>query len=179
MKLGTRASKLARWQADFVKAELAKKDVDVEIVLISTEGDQSSKSLKEFGGQGAFTKRIQRAILENEIDFAVHSLKDLPTEPVDGLELVSVPPREDPFDAFVSYDYSSWNELPEDAIVGTGSFRRQAQLLHLRSDLKVIDIRGNVETRLRKLEAAEFDALILAKAGLIRLGLEDRNYARV
>ena len=165
---------MATWQAEFVKSELGKQGIEVEILFISTEGDQSTQSLKEFGGQGAFTKRIQQALLDEEIDFAVHSLKDLPTERVDGLELVCVPPREATEDVWVSNKYEHWKDAEPDALVGTGSLRRQAQLLHLKSDFRVSDIRGNVDTRLQKLDDGEFDAIVLAKAGLTRLGLGDR-----
>lgn len=174
LKLGSRSSQLARWQAEFIKSELSAAGVECEIVFISTEGDQSTQSLTEFGGQGAFTKRIQQALLDREIDFAVHSLKDLPTEELDDLALAAVPKREDPSDVLVCNMAESIAELPANALIGTGSFRRQAQLLNHRSDLKVADIRGNVDTRLKKLDAGDYDALILAKAGLTRLGFVDR-----
>ncbi|MDG2470786.1 MAG: hydroxymethylbilane synthase [Pirellulaceae bacterium] len=174
IKLGSRSSKLARWQAEHVQTELSKKNIEVEIVFMTTEGDQSVASLKEFGGVGAFTKGIQQSILNGEIDFAVHSLKDLPTDPVEGLVLASVPLREDPADVLICNGFSCTSDLPAGARIGTGSLRRQAQLLYHRPDLKVMDIRGNVDTRLKKLDAGEFDALVLAKAGLTRLKLVDR-----
>lgn len=174
LRLGSRSSKLATWQAKHIQSELALKNIEVEIVYISTEGDQSTQSLQDFGGQGAFTKRIQTALLDSEIDFAVHSLKDLPTESVQGLLLGAVPEREVTQDVLVSNKYGSIQDLPEGALIGTGSFRRQAQLLNHRPDLRVADIRGNVDTRLRKLDEEEYDALILARAGLTRLGLTQR-----
>ncbi len=174
LRLGSRSSKLATWQAKHIQSELALKNIEVEIVYISTEGDQSTQSLQDFGGQGAFTKRIQTALLDSEIDFAVHSLKDLPTESVQGLLLGAVPEREVTQDVLVSNKYGSIQDLPEGALIGTGSFRRQAQLLNHRPDLRVADIRGNVDTRLRKLDEEEYDALILAQAGLTRLGLTQR-----
>ncbi len=174
LRLGTRASALARWQADWTKGRLEALHVDVEIVLISTEGDELSNPIGEIGGQGLFTKRIQQALLENRIDVAVHSLKDLPTEPVDGLMLGAVPPRESPGDVLVSNNVSDIASLPTGARIGTGSQRRKAQLLHIRPDLTVDDIRGNVDTRLRKLDDGDVDAIILAEAGLRRLGLVER-----
>lgn len=177
LRLGTRASPLARWQADWVTARLAELGVQVEQVLITTQGDVRTGPLGAIGGQGLFTKEIQRALLEGRIDLAVHSLKDLPTEPVAGLTLTAVPERESPGDALVApagATWSSWEELPPGAKVGTGSTRRRAQLLHLRPDLKLDDVRGNVDTRLRKLDEGGYDALVLAEAGLKRLGLQAR-----
>lgn len=174
LRLGTRGSALARWQADWVTEQLHAAGVAVEQVLITTSGDVTSGPISEVGGQGLFTKEIQRALLDGRIDLAVHSLKDLPTEPVPGLALSAVPPRADVGDAFVSQRFSSLDELPEGARVGTGSRRRQSQLLHLRPDLVMADIRGNVDTRLQKLDADEYDAIILAQAGLTRLGLTGR-----
>ncbi|MEQ8790161.1 MAG: hydroxymethylbilane synthase [Pirellulaceae bacterium] len=171
LRLGTRKSPLARWQADWVAARLAEFGIDVEMVLISTEGDVRSGPLGEIGGQGLFTKRIQQALLDSQIDLAVHSLKDLPTEPVPGLLLAAVPEREAVGDVLVSPAAAALDELPSGAVIGTGSNRRRAQLLHHRRDLQVRDIRGNVDTRLRKLEEGEYDAIILAEAGLRRLGL--------
>lgn len=172
IKLGSRSSQLATWQANHVKAELSGKGIEVEIVFISTEGDQSTQSLKEFGGQGAFTKRIQQALLDKEIDFAVHSLKDLPTEKIDGLLLASVPLREETADVWVSNRFASLDEAEDGCLIGTGSLRRQAQLLNHKPTVRVEDIRGNVETRLRKMDEGEYDAIVLAKAGLKRLQLD-------
>lgn len=174
LRLGTRGSPLARWQAEWVAARLGDFRVDVELVLITTKGDVKAGPLGQIGGEGLFTKEIQRALLEREIDFAVHSLKDLPTTHVEGLTLAAVPPREENSDVLVSKIAKSVAELPPQARIGTGSLRRKAQLLHQRKDLRVEEIRGNVETRLRKLDAGEYDALLLAEAGLRRLGLADR-----
>lgn len=173
LRLGTRASKLARWQADWAAGRLRQLGHAVEIVLITTEGDVAAGPLGQIGGQGLFTKRIQQALLDDEIDLAVHSLKDLPTDAVAGLTVAAVPERASCSDVLVS-NSGTLEQLPDAARVGTGSKRRQSQLLHARSDLVVGDIRGNVDTRLRKLDEAEFDAIILAEAGLERLGLTDR-----
>ena len=174
LRLGTRGSPLARWQAEWVAARLSEHGVAVELVPISTQGDVTTGSLSEIGGQGLFTKEIQRALLNGEIDLAVHSLKDLPTEPVAGLTLGAVPLRESVGDVLVSHGIDSVAALPPHARIGTGSTRRRAQLLHVRPDLQMLDIRGNVDTRLRKLDAGDFDAIVLAEAGLKRLGLGDR-----
>ena len=174
VRLGTRASALARWQADWVAARLREAGVDVEMVLITTEGDARSGPIGQLSGQGVFTKEIQRALLDDRIDLAVHSLKDLPTDPIDGLQLAAVPPRESPRDAFVSGNGLGLKELAAGACIGTGSMRRQAQLLFARPDLQVKGIRGNVETRLRQLDEGHYDAIVLAEAGLKRLGLAER-----
>lgn len=174
LRLGTRGSKLARWQADWVAKQLTDAGYQVEMILISTTGDVTTGPLGAAGGVGLFTKEIQRALLANEIDLAVHSLKDLPTDPVAGLQLGAVPLRESNLDALVSNKFHDLESLPAGARVGTGSVRRRAQLLHQRQDLHVLDIRGNVDTRLRKLDEGEYDAIILAEAGLKRLGLSDR-----
>jgi len=174
LRLGTRASPLARWQAEWVAARLAERGVAVEMVHISTQGDVRTGPLGQIGGQGLFTKEIQRALLASEIDLAVHSLKDLPTEEVPGLALAAVPERETTGDVLVSPRFKSLEELPQGARVGSGSLRRKTQLLHVRQDLNIVEIRGNVETRLRKLDAGEYDAIVLAEAGLKRLGLHER-----
>lgn len=175
LRLGTRASALARWQADWVATRLAETGIDVQLVPITTQGDaQQQGPIGAIGVQGVFTKEIQRALLENEIDLAVHSLKDLPTEVVPGLSLSAVPKRGPIGDVLVSRDDHDFEALPEGAVLGTGSARRQAQLGRARPDLVMQDIRGNVDTRLRKLDDGECDALVLAEAGLRRLGLEDR-----
>lgn len=174
IRLGTRNSQLALWQSNWVADQLRARGVDVQLVPITTEGDVVTGSLRQLGGEGLFTKRLQVALLENEIDLAVHSLKDLPTEPVAGLALAAVPPREDVRDAFVSNSYVTWEELPSGAVVGTGSLRRAAQLRWLRPDLTIRDLRGNIDTRLRKLDEGQYDAIVLACAGLRRLGLEQR-----
>jgi hydroxymethylbilane synthase len=172
LRLGTRASALAQWQANWVASRLRERGVDVTLVPITTAGDQQQGALRAIGGQGLFTKEIQRALLDDRIDLAVHSLKDLPTATTSELCLAAVPERAPPGDVLVSPRYQSFNALPSHAKIGTGSLRRQAQLLVARPDLQMIDVRGNVETRLRKVEQGDFDAVILAEAGLRRLGLE-------
>lgn len=182
LRLGTRASQLARWQADWVANALRQLGTcEVELVPISTPGDQrQDQSIASIGTQGVFTKALQDALLDGSIDLAVHSLKDLPTEPVPKLQLAAVPARGPQGDVLVARrGVSSIQELPVAAMVGTGSLRRVAQLLHIRPDLRMRPIRGNVDTRLRKVQAAEYDALILADAGLTRLGLEEHISQRI
>ncbi|MCI0359512.1 MAG: hydroxymethylbilane synthase [Planctomycetaceae bacterium] len=174
LRLGTRASPLARWQAEWVAARLTELGIKVELVPITTQGDVKSQPLGQIGGQGLFTKELQRALLDDQIDLAVHSLKDLPTAIVEGLALAAVPKRESTADVLVASVAARIEDLPQAARVGTGSLRRKAQLLHLRPDLRVEDIRGNVETRLKKLDDGHFEAIVLAEAGLIRLGLAGR-----
>jgi hydroxymethylbilane synthase len=175
LRLGTRGSKLARWQADWVAGELRRLGHTVELIEIATRGDvEQAVAVEEIGTRGVFTKEIQRALLADEVDLAVHSLKDLPTEPVSGLILAAVPARESSSDVLVSRDNVELERLPRGARVGTGSLRRQAQLLYVRADLEVADVRGNVDTRLRRLDEGKFDAIVLAEAGLRRLGLADR-----
>jgi hydroxymethylbilane synthase len=172
VRLGTRGSVLARWQANWTAEQLRAQGTAVEIVVIQTSGDRiQNESIINIGAQGVFTKEIQRALLDNKIDIAVHSLKDLPTDRVAGLTLAAVPMRESYRDAFVSLCAKNIEDLPKGARIGTGSLRRKTQILHHFGDeYRVEDIRGNVETRLRKLEQGEYDALILAEAGLKRLG---------
>jgi hydroxymethylbilane synthase len=171
-RIGTRSSPLARWQANWVADQLRARGHDIELVPIATAGDANQQGpIGEIGTSGVFTKELQRALLDSRIDLAVHSLKDLPTEPVSGLVLAAVPQRESTADVLVSPRYRRLGELPRAARVGTGSLRRQSQLLHARPDLAMLDIRGNVETRLRKLHEGQYDALVLAEAGLKRLGL--------
>lgn len=175
LRLGTRSSALARWQAQWVAARLAADGFEAELVPITTRGDATtSVSLDRLGSPGVFTKELQRALLEGTIDLAVHSLKDLPTDRIEGLLLAAVPEREDPADVLVSREGKLLEALPADATIGTGSLRRRAQLLHLRPDLQMRDIRGNIDTRLNKLAAGDYDALVLARAGLKRLGWEAR-----
>ncbi len=171
VKLGTRSSTLARWQADWVASRLRETGAVVEMILVQTEGDVRSGPIGQLGIQGVFTKEIQRALLDRRIDLAVHSLKDLPTEPFPGLRLAAVPPRESARDVLVTCVGQTIWDLPAGTRVGTGSIRRRAQLLAVRPDLIVLDVRGNLETRLRKLEEGQFQALILAEAGLRRLNL--------
>ena len=177
LRLGTRGSPLALWQANYVADRLRPVAAPraVELVLIETHGDRDQASaLSAMGGFGVFTKAIQTALLDGRADVAVHSLKDLPTIPEPLLELAAVPPRGPTGDAFVSRKHRRFDDLPEGATVGTSSLRRRAQALNRRPDLKLLDLRGNVDTRLRKLDAQNLDAIILAEAGLIRLGLADR-----
>jgi hydroxymethylbilane synthase len=177
LRLGTRGSQLALWQANFVAEHLrpVAGPRRVELVLIETHGDRDQASaLSAMGGFGVFTKAIQNALIDGRADVAVHSLKDLPTIPEPRLELAAVPPRGPTGDAFVSRKHRRFDDLPEGATVGTSSLRRRAQVLNRRPDLKLIDLRGNVETRLRKLDEQNFDAIVLAEAGLVRLGLADR-----
>lgn len=177
LKLGTRGSPLALWQANHIAALLRPvvSPRAVELVLIETHGDRDqATALAAMGGFGVFTKAIQNALLDGRADVAVHSLKDLPTIPEPLLELVAVPPRGPTADAFVSRKHTRFDDLPEGATVGTSSLRRRAQVLNRRPDLKLLDLRGNVETRLRKLDEQNLDAIILAEAGLVRLGLADR-----
>jgi hydroxymethylbilane synthase len=174
LRLGTRGSALARWQANWVADQLRQREVNVEIILISTTGDTRVGPLSAGGSPGLFTKEIQAALLRDEIDIAVHSLKDLPTQVTPGLQLAAVPLRASPWDVLVSNQADELEALAEGARVGTGSPRRRAQLLNLRPDLEVSDVRGNVDTRLRKLDEDQYDALILAEAGLQRLELGHR-----
>ncbi len=170
LRLGTRASLLAQWQANWVTAQLREHRVSVELVNITTSGDQQQTAAGPIAGTGVFTKEIQRELLAGRIDLAVHSLKDLPTEAVPGLALAAVPQRAAVADVLVSERFASVDALPPGAVVGTGSLRRRAQLLHHRSDLAMRDIRGNVDTRLRKLREGQYEAIVLAQAGLERLG---------
>lgn len=173
LRLGTRGSPLARWQAEWTAGALRDLGYEVELVPITTSGDREQAGpIGAIGTQGVFTKELQRALLDGAIDFSVHSLKDLPTEPVEGLTLAAVPERGPIGDCLVSTRYRSFDVLPQGAIVGTGSQRRRAQLLHARPDLKMEDVRGNVDTRLRKLAEGQYAAIVLAEAGLVRLKLE-------
>lgn len=171
IRIGTRGSKLARWQAAWVARELTQRGHSVELVIIATEGDISTASLRDVGGQGVFSKEIQRALLADQADLAVHSLKDLPTIPIEGLTLAAVPLRESTDDCLLSRSGEHFEQLPAGATVGTGSARRGAQLLAWRPDIAIADIRGNVESRIRKMQAGDYDAIILAAAGLSRLEL--------
>ncbi len=177
IRIATRESPLALWQAEHVAATLRDNhpELEVELVPMTTRGDQILDSpLAKVGGKGLFVKELERAMLANEADIAVHSMKDVPMEFPEGLGLVVIGEREDPSDAFVSNQYSSLDELPEGSVVGTSSFRRQCQLKSVRPDLEIRDLRGNVGTRLAKLDAGNYDAIILASAGLIRLELHER-----
>jgi hydroxymethylbilane synthase len=177
IRIATRESQLALWQAEYVKAELEHHHpgIKVELIGMTTKGDIWLDSpLSKIGGKGLFVKELEVAMLENRADIAVHSMKDVPMEFPEGLGLAVICPREDPTDAFVSNNYSSLSKLPLGAVVGTSSLRRQALIREHRPDLIVKDLRGNVNTRLRKLDEGMYDAIILASAGLIRLEFEDR-----
>ncbi|HEV3081849.1 MAG TPA: hydroxymethylbilane synthase [Gemmataceae bacterium] len=173
VRIGTRGSRLALWQANHV-ASLLEPYASPTIVEIQTAGDQvRDVPLPQIGGEGVFTKEIQRALTEFQVDIAVHSLKDLPTVHVAGIVLAAVPPRGPSGDVFVSHRHDRFDSLTKGAVVATSSLRRRAQILNRRPDLQVVDIRGNVETRLRKLDAENLDGLILAQAGLERLELDE------
>jgi len=173
IRLGTRQSALALWQAEYVSNSLRMLGHEVQLIKITTSGDVSTTPLGESGGQGVFTKEIQRALLDNRCDLAVHSLKDLPTEVIPELKLAAVPPREDTSYCLLSKGMSL-AELPLGSLIGTGSPRRKASLLNVRPDLLVKDIRGNVDTRIKKLDDGHYTAILLAFAGLHRLGLQSR-----
>lgn len=178
IRIGTRGSKLALWQAQFVTTLIHEKydDITVDINIFKTRGDKIlDKALPEIGGKGLFTEELESALRRGEIDCAVHSLKDLPTEKIDGIYLGAIPERGNATDALVSKNKQKLIDLPEGATVGTSSLRRKAQLLHYRPDLNIIDVRGNVPTRIEKLmaENSPYDAIILASAGLERLDMAD------
>lgn len=177
VRIATRKSALALWQANYVKARLeqAHPGLQVSLVPMVSRGDKLLDSpLAKIGGKGLFVKELETALLENHADIAVHSMKDVPMDFPEGLGLYCICEREDPRDAFVSNTYDSLASLPKGSVVGTSSLRRQAQLLARRPDLQIRFLRGNVNTRLAKLDAGEYDAIILAAAGLIRLGFEER-----
>ncbi len=177
LKIATRKSPLALWQANFVKdrLEVLHPDLQVELVPMSTQGDKILDTpLAKVGGKGLFVKELETAMLEGRADIAVHSMKDVPVEFPDGLGLHTICEREDPRDAFVSNHFNQIDELPQGAVVGTSSLRRQCQLRAARPDLVIRDLRGNVNTRLAKLDAGEYDAIILAAAGLKRLEMAHR-----
>jgi hydroxymethylbilane synthase len=179
IRIGTRGSPLALAQARMVREAVAAQGMrEIEIVTIRTSGDRiQDRPLSEAGGKGLFTKEIEEALLAGSIDLAVHSAKDMPTALPDGLMLAACLPREDVRDAFISRKARSPRDLPQGAVIGTASLRRQAMMKRLRPDVSVVPLRGNVETRLRKLEAGEVDATLLALAGLKRLGLADKATA--
>jgi hydroxymethylbilane synthase len=176
LRIGTRGSVLAKWQAEFVREKFSRSTgIEGEIVIIKTSGDKiQQSSLSQIGGKGIFTKELEDALLEESIDIAVHSVKDVPTEVPSQLAFPAICRREDVRDCIVSGSGATLLNLREGARIGTGSLRRQAQLRHIRPDLDVRDLRGNVDTRLRKVEAGEYDAVMLAKAGLDRLGWTHR-----
>lgn len=173
LRLATRGSKLATAQASWCATRITDATgVPVELVTISSQGDKTSESLRTIGGTGVFATAIREAVLDGRADFAVHSAKDLPTAPFDGLHIAAVPPREDPRDALVARDGLTLHELPAGAKVGTGSPRRAGQLAALGTEIEVVDIRGNVDTRMSMVTDGTLDAVVLARAGLNRLGLE-------
>jgi len=171
LRIGSRGSQLALWQANHISALLRARGHEVEIEIIHTTGDKiTDVALAKVGTKGMFTKEIEEALAAGRVDLAVHSLKDLPTELTKGFEIAAITERQDPRDAFCSRHYSKVEDLPKGARVGTSSLRRQAQLKAIRPDLDIHPLRGNVDTRLRKLEQGDYDAIILASAGLNRLG---------
>lgn len=177
LRIATRSSPLAVWQAEYVKQRLEglHDGLSVELVLIKTQGDKILDTpLAKIGGKGLFVKELEQAMMAGEADIAVHSMKDVPMELPQGFDLPVICEREDPRDAFVSNHYDSLDALPQGARVGTSSLRRSAQLMALRPDLEVLSLRGNVQTRLSKLDDGQFDAILLAAAGLKRLGLHQR-----
>ena len=177
LKIATRKSPLAVWQAEFVRSQLQLyyPELDIELVKMSTQGDQMFNSpLSKIGGKSLFIKELEVGMLEGRADIAVHSMKDVPYELADEFEIGAILVRENPFDAFVSNHFNEINELPKGSRVGSCSLRRIVQLKAIRPDLAILDLRGNVNTRLMKLDKGEYDAIILACAGLIRLGFKDR-----
>lgn len=177
LKIATRQSPLALWQAEHIRARLEAlhAGLNVELVTFVTQGDKILDTpLAKIGGKGLFVKELEAALLDGRADLAVHSMKDVPMALPEGLSLAVICEREDPLDAFVSNTYACFQDLPQGAKVGTSSLRRKCQILKARPDLEIIDLRGNVGTRLSKLDAGQYDAIILASAGLKRLGLSER-----
>jgi hydroxymethylbilane synthase len=177
LRIATRKSPLALWQAEHVRTRLQQlyPGLQVELVSMSTQGDRVLDSpLAKIGGKGLFVKELEQGMLAGQADIAVHSMKDVPAELPQGLEIGAILEREDPRDAFVSNRFAALTELPHGARVGTSSLRRQCQLRAVRPDLEILDLRGNVNTRLAKLDARDYDAIVLASAGLKRLGMEQR-----
>lgn len=177
LKIATRQSPLALWQAEHIRARLEAlhADLTVELVTFVTQGDKILDTpLAKIGGKGLFVKELEAALIDGRADLAVHSMKDVPMALPEGLSLAVICEREDPLDAFVSNHYASFADLPQGAKVGTSSLRRKCQILKARPDLEIIDLRGNVGTRLSKLDDGQYDAIILASAGLKRLGLAER-----
>ena len=177
LRIATRSSALALWQAEFIKAELERLNdgVTVELIKIKTQGDKIlDVPLSKIGGKALFVKELEEAMMDGRADLAVHSMKDVPMELPEGLGLVAICEREDPTDAFISNDFDNVDALPHGAIVGTASLRREAQLRAYRPDLEIRTLRGNVNTRLAKLDAGDYQAIVLASSGLKRLGFDDR-----
>ena len=180
IKIGTRGSRLALWQAEYIEKLLHEKypEIKTELVVIKTEGDTDQQSsLSKIGGQGVFTKTIENALLDYKIDLAVHSLKDLPSKMTEGLRLAAVPERGPAEDVLISANGHALSDLPYNARIATGSIRRKSQLMNLRPDLLISDLRGNIETRLDKLYNQKLDGIIMARAAVVRLELKDINYA--
>ncbi len=172
IRIGTRGSKLALWQANFIKSEIRHlfPDLDVELNIIKTTGDRiTDRPLAMIGGKGLFVKEIETALLNNDIDLAVHSMKDMPGELPEGLVIGAIPKRENPFDVLISKDNSLLADYAKGAKIGTSSLRRASQIKHIRPDVTIESIRGNLDTRIKKLKTGEYDAIVLAAAGLIRL----------
>ncbi len=177
IRIGTRGSKLALCQADLIKAKIKDlfSDLDVELKIIKTTGDRiTDRPLAMVGGKGLFVKEIENALLNNDIDLAVHSMKDMPGKLPKGLVIAAIPQRENPFDALISINNLMLAEYEHGAKIGTSSLRRASQIKHIRPDLTIASIRGNLDTRLAKLKSNEYDAIVLAAAGLIRLKLKNR-----
>jgi hydroxymethylbilane synthase len=175
--IGTRGSKLALWQANYVKEALQNEfpNLNFEVIKIKTKGDKILDSpLSKIGSKGLFTKEIENALIREEIDFAVHSLKDLPTSIDNRLKISAIMKRDDPRDIIISKNNLKLSELPVKATIATSSLRRKAQLLNFRNDFEIVDIRGNIDTRIRKFDESDLDALILAKAGVVRMGYQER-----
>lgn len=182
IRIATRQSPLALWQANFIRAQLLRHwpDIEIELLPMSTSGDAFLKDkLLTIGGKGLFVKELEEALLDKRADLAVHSMKDVPVAFPDGLALAVICARDNPLDAFVSTRYASLVDLPSGAVVGTSSLRRQSQLLAIRSDVDIKPLRGNIHTRLDKMDQGEFDAIILAAAGLERMGMQARIQERL
>ncbi len=180
LRIGTRGSQLALWQARWVQTAInrLRPELAVELVIIKTQGDKiTDVPLAQVGGKGLFVKEIEEALLDRRVDLAVHSMKDMPAEIPAGLTIGAVPQRENPLDALITSVPGSLETLPKGARIGTSSLRRGAQIKHLRPDAVIVALRGNLDTRLRKLESSDLDAIVLAAAGLRRLGLADRIHA--
>jgi hydroxymethylbilane synthase len=179
IRIGTRGSQLALWQANYIKDAIEKHhpNIEVELQIIKTEGDRDQRSsLTRIGGQGVFTKALEDALIAAQVDVAVHSLKDLPSQMTDGLVLGAVPERGPVEDVLVSIDGRHLDDYPERARIATGSIRRKSQLLHLRPDVQITDLRGNIDTRLRKLHSQGLDGIFMARAAIWRLQLKDVQY---
>ncbi|MFB3101029.1 MAG: hydroxymethylbilane synthase [Gammaproteobacteria bacterium] len=177
IRIATRKSPLALWQAEYVKAQLQQHypELEVDLVSMQTQGDRIlDKPLSSVGGKGLFIKELEQALYDHQADIAVHSMKDVTVDMPDGLQLPVILKREDPHDVFISENYKRMSDLPQGAVIGTSSLRRKCQLKVWRGDLNIKDLRGNIGTRLKKLDDGEYHAIILAAAGVMRLGLEDR-----